>query len=278
MNVIVSLTTIPERLNSPENFNEGIKSNLLSLVNQDYNNYEIHFNVPTKRKYDGKDYVIPDWILGMTETYSNFHIFNDVEDIGPVTKLVPTVARIENPEDIIIVVDDDLVYRREMVTEQVKNQTKFPGSPVGYDGMRSKDHFFKDVRDYYFTSNYRSSRVDILQHYKTVSYKRSYFEEDFNEFITNNLTWNDDLLLAAYFAYKKRDRIATFHESDIEFKTLEEWQQGGGVTTFPVIRHTNHGGLEGCNAYRQDTQRPNFLGTTTDTDLYKRYVDHGYNK
>ena len=46
--VIVTLTTIPSRL-TPENFEYGIKSNLNSLLNQDYEGeYEIHFNVPSK--------------------------------------------------------------------------------------------------------------------------------------------------------------------------------------------------------------------------------------
>jgi len=276
MKTVVTLTTIPQRLNTPETFKEGIKSNLYSLINQTHNDYEIHFNVPSKSKYTGENYVIPDWVERLAEAYPKFKIYNNLEDMGPVTKLLPTVLRITDPETIIVVVDDDLVYHEDLVKEHITNQDKFPEAVVGYDGMRSKDHFFNDVRDYYFTSNYRSSRVDILQHYKSVSYKRSYFEEDFLDFVKENITWNDDLLVAAYFSDKRRNRIATFHESDTKFNSLEEWQAGGGVTTFPVLRHTNHGTVEGCNAYRQDKENENFLGETTHTDLFKKYVDHGY--
>ena len=137
--------------------------------------------------------------------------------------------------------------------------------------MRSKDNFFGDVRDYYYTSNYKSSRVDILQHYKSVSYKRRFFENDFFTFVNDNFSWNDDLLFAAYFSYKKRDRIATFHISDPQFKTLDEWSVGGGVTTFPVIRHTNHESIEGCNIFRGNKIDDN-------GDALFKIIDAGYQK
>jgi len=42
--VIVSLTTIPSRLSA--DYDTGIKSNIKSLIEQDYNGeYEIHLNV-----------------------------------------------------------------------------------------------------------------------------------------------------------------------------------------------------------------------------------------
>ena len=47
------------------------------------------------------------------------------EDYGPITKLYPTVERITNPDTIIVVADDDLIYHPEMLVEQVKNQYKF---------------------------------------------------------------------------------------------------------------------------------------------------------
>ena len=203
---------------------EGIKSGIDSLVSQNYDNYEIHFNIPQVNKFSGKNYVVPQWLL--EPKYHNVKIYRIKKDLGPVTKLFPTVARLDKNEDIIIVVvDDDLVYHPDMIMEQVRNQEKWPHSCVGYDGLRSRDlmgrmsNHFKDVRDYYYTSNRRNSIVDILQHYKSVSYKREYFEDDFFDFVNDHLTWNDDLLLAAYFSFKKRDRIVTYHDTDVFFST-----------------------------------------------------------
>jgi hypothetical protein len=102
------------------------------------------------------------------------------------------------------------------------------------------------------------------------SYKRKYFEDDFFTFTQENNYWNDDLMLAAYFSHKRRDRIATFHESDEKFNSLEEWSLRGGVSSFPVLRHTHHEHLEGCNLLRQ-------AETVHGDDLYK-YIDSGYIK
>lgn len=267
--IIVTLTTIPSRLKD-DNEN-GIRACINSLVNQSYENYEIHFNIPIQNKLTGELYdPIPEWILEQ----ERITVFR-VEDRGPVTKTLETVKRVTDPNTTIIVVDDDLVYHEDMITEHIINQEKFSNSVVGYDGLRSRDKngkfsdYFPDSRNHYFTAHRRTSLVDILQHYKSVSYKRYYFEEDFFEFINENYHWNDDLLLAAYFSYKKRDRICTYHESDKVLETFDEWLAKGGVHSFPVIKHTAHEGREGCNLFREQED--------TSSRLYE-FIDSGYDK
>lgn len=274
--VVLTLTTIPSRINSPESYEEGIKSNLLSLLNQSHDNYEIHLNVPKLLTSTGEEYIIPDWIRELSHGSNNkFTIFDNLEDSGPITKLLPTIERLTNPDDIIIVVDDDLVYHTDLVREQVNNQSLFTDDIIGYDGIRSRDNFFGDVRDYYYTSNKRNSRVDIIQHYKSVSYKRQYFETDFTDFVEDNFTWDDDLLISAYFSSKKRNRIVTFHPDDPDLPTLEDWRERGGVETFPVLRHTNHESYEGCNVYRQSPEAAANFNISEDC-LYKKFIDNGY--
>jgi len=268
--IVVTLTTIPSRLSFDGN--EGIKLCIQSLVQQNFNNYQIHLNVPHVHKMTGEVYVIPDWLLNTPQ----IKIFR-TEDFGAATKLLPTVERIQDPETIIIVVDDDLVYHSDMVLSHVENQTIWPEAVVGYDGLRSRSddgaysRYFNDSRDYYHTANYRTSLVDILQHYKSVSYKRRYFENDFLDFASKNHSWADDLLLAAYFSYKHRDRIATYHPTfDTLFSSYEEWSTRGGVQSFPVLRHTHHESLEGCNLFRDRKIEDN------GSKLYF-YIDRGYN-
>ena len=268
-NVVVTLTTIPSRLSFEGD--QGIKLCIKSLVNQNAVNYEIHLNIPLYNKITQEEYIIPEWLL----KFDRIQIFR-TEDLGAPTKLIPTVQRITNPDTIIIVVDDDLVYHPDMILEHVKNQEKWSESIVGYDGMRSRDEkgnfsrYFNDTRDYYHTSNYRSCLVDVLQHYKSVSYKRRYFEEDFFNFVQDNYSWADDLLMAAYFSYKKRDRIATYNDMlDIKFKNLEEWMQRGGVESFPILRHTHHESLEGCNMLRNKKIDDN-------GSVLWKFIDNGY--
>lgn len=270
MKTIVTLTTIPSRLSFQDE--SGIKTCIKSLVNQTYQDYEIHFNIPNENKTTGEQYIVPDWL----SEYDKVKIFR-TEDFGPATKLIPTVERITDPETVIVVVDDDLIYHEEMLQAQVDNQIKWPEAIVGYDGLRSRDEDgafasnFKDARDYFFTSQWFSTRVDILQHYKTVSYKRRYFEEDFFDFAKENYSWADDLLMAGYFSYKKRDRVVETHPLIPKIETNEEWSTRGGVQTFPVINHTVHDHYEGCNVFRQTSVDDN------GSKLYK-FIDVGYNK
>jgi hypothetical protein len=249
---VVSLTTIPTRLISEYEYD--IKYCLESLINQTYDDYEIHFNIPYFFKKTNEEYIIPEWLKKMTQEHNKLKIFR-TDDYGTITKSLPTILRVTKPETIIIVVDDDLVYNSELVSEHVKNQSKWVNNPVGYDGMRSRNEdgtfssYFKDSRDYYFSATHKDSRVDILQHYKSISYKRRYFEDDFESYILDNNHWNDDLLVSSYFAAKKVDRIVTFYEKDKVCKTYEEWQNNVGIS-FPIIRHTQHRSDEGCNVER----------------------------
>lgn len=245
--VYLTLTTIPSRLNS--RYPLDIKECLNSLLNQTYSNYEIHLNIPSTLKHTGETYEIPEWLTQLESENAKLKLFTGLEDIGPVTKLYYTVQRVNNPEDLIIVVDDDLIYDERLVEEQVNNQKKFVGAVVGYDGIDSVDDFYMDVRKHFCSGTNEHNKVKVLQHYKSVSYRRKYFEADFNTFIKDNLSWNDDLLVSAYFSSKKRDKISTYHESDPIPATEDDWRNTVG-TTFPLKGHTQHERAEGCNVYR----------------------------
>lgn len=273
-NIIVTFTTIPSRLVS--NYEFDIRYNLKSLLNQSYDGeYEVHMNIPYFCKKTNSEYVIPEWLTELENTNPRLKIFR-TEDYGPLTKLLPTVERINDGETIIIVVDDDLVYHEDMVKEQVKNQSKWIDNPVGYDGMRSRNedgsfsNYFGDTRDHYYSGTHRDSRVDILQHYKTISYKRRFFGEDFREFVEKYYTWNDDLFVSAYFASKKIDRYTTYYEDDMVYEGYDEWINNVGKT-FPLIQSTHHESIEGCNLFRKDSDDDN------SSQLYK-FIDTGYQK
>lgn len=256
--VIVTLTTIPSRI--IQDYDQGIKSNIYSLINQDFNGeYEIHFNVPEIYKQTGEPYIIPDWIKELANTNSKFKLFNGLEDLGSITKLVPTIKRVEDPEAIIIVCDDDLVYHPKMVEEQVKNQHKYKDTAVGYDGSRAEDPtVFDDVRNYYVVSVYKDVEVNHLQHYKTISYRRKWFEDDFfTDFV--GTSWADDIVVSAYMSKQGIKRLVTFYPDDPILLTIEEWRERGGVETFPIIRHTSHEGLEGCNLFRHNKIDENYM-------------------
>ena len=264
--VYLTLTTIPTRLNSK--YPEDIRRCLDSLLNQTYTDFEIHLNIPSKLKYTQEEYIIPDWLKEKQEEDSRLKVFTGLEDLGPVTKVFYTVPRVKNPEDFIIVVDDDIIYDERMVQEQLNNQNKFVGAIVCYDGIDSVDDFYLDVRKHFCSGTNEHNKVNIAQHYKSVSYKRKYFESDFEDFIKTNLTWDDDLLISAYFSTKKRDRISTHHIEDPIPATEDEWRTTVG-NTFPFKGNTQHEREEGCNVYRDDEIYNN-------SEVLSRYINSGY--
>jgi glycosyltransferase involved in cell wall biosynthesis len=255
--VIVTLTTLPSRI--IQDYDDGIKSNINSLLNQDYEGeYEIHFNVPTILKHTGEAYIIPEWLKELAATNPKFKIFEGLEDLGPITKSYYAIKRSTDPEDLIIVCDDDLVYHPGMVAEQVKNQQIYVDTATGYDGSRAEDsNVFPDVRNHYVVSVPKDIEVNILQHYKTVAYKRKWFGDDFDDFIGKS--WNDDILIGAYMGKQGIKKLVRNYPHEEQLITLEQWQEKGGVTTFPVLRHTSHEGQEGCNLYRAAQIDENYM-------------------
>lgn len=254
MKVIITLTTIPTRLVSIYEFD--IKYNIESLLNQNYDNYEVHINIPHRHVNTDVEYIIPEWLTNLELENEKLHIFR-TDDYGPITKLIPTIKRIEDPSTVIIVVDDDMVYHSELINEHINNRKKWPDYPVGYDGLTSVNEdgshkmTFQNSRDYFFSANGIDSFVEIIQHYKTVSYYRSMFGSDFFDFFSEYGTWCDDTTISSYFAMKKVPRVVTYYEKDEVAKTYEDWLTVVGKS-FPLVKGTQHDSAEGCQLYRQE--------------------------
>ena len=109
--IVITLTTVPQRLSfEPE---DGFKLCLKSLCEQNHQSYEVHLNLPHKYNVTGEEYVIPQWIEDYQSRYPHLKVFR-MEDMGPPTKVVPTIQR-ETPNTLLIVADDDLVYHPDMI-------------------------------------------------------------------------------------------------------------------------------------------------------------------
>jgi hypothetical protein len=276
MGIVLTLTTIPERLNSKYNFD--MRYCIESLLNQNYDGeYEVHLNIPNVYSKTGDEYIIPDWLEDIDD--NKLKVFR-TDDYGSITKLLPTIKRITDKDTIIIVVDDDMYYHEEMINEHIKNREKWPDYVVGYDGMRSRDengalsNHFGDTRDYYYSSLKRDSLVDILQHYKTISYRRHFFGDDFFDFINEYGTWCDDTTVSAYFAKNKRPRLVTYFEGDKDFNGYDDWLENLRHT-FPIKKYIEHGSFEGCNVARKnntDDEKTKKLYTFIDVS----YSDGGW--
>ena len=122
--VVVSLTTIPSRLTR-------LRPTLNSLLTQDYPPTAIYLTVPRRSVREGKPYRMPDWLPG----YPAITVIDSERDWGPASKLLPTLlAERERPDTMIIAVDDDNVYPREMVGTFVRFSQRLPDAALCFRG------------------------------------------------------------------------------------------------------------------------------------------------
>jgi hypothetical protein len=101
---IVTLTTIPSRL-------PHIATTLKSLMRQSRAPARIVLNLPHHSKRENVAYDVPGFLQGLKSV-----VVHRCEDMGPATKVIPTLMRAA-PAQKIIVVDDDRIYPPNLVAD-----------------------------------------------------------------------------------------------------------------------------------------------------------------
>lgn len=250
--IILTMTTVPSRLKNKSPY--GFKSVIYSLMNQAYENYELHLNIPEMNSKTNEPYIIPEWLEelnGMWVRRNVMRIYR-TKDYGPVTKLFPTIQRIQDPNMKIIVVDDDLLYDSRMIEQHLKLRKKNNDVVWAFAGVNAlENHQFAGIDRFVGAVN-DDTRVAIVEHYKSVSYTRGMFDEDFNEeFVKKG--WADDELVSAYMGMKDIKKYVGATDYIPRWETEEEWRKYGVVESFPIInRCSGVGGNDGCDLFRVD--------------------------
>lgn len=160
--VIVSMTTSPKRIGS-------IEKTINCMLNQTLKPDRIVLNLPKIFKRDNSQFEqIPSFITNNPRIQVNF-----TEDIGPATKILPTVKLVSNPGAFILSIDDDIYYPPGLLRAYVEaaesfdqdvvvsNTYRFPGEPSmcnkasecfpvknlleGYAGVLYRQRFLSDM-------------------------------------------------------------------------------------------------------------------------------------
>ena len=118
---IVSLTSIPSRL-------PLLERTLKSLMRQTLAPRRIVLNLPRFSKREGVAYEVPSFLTGIAAVSIRW-----CEDVGPATKLLPSLAA-EAPEAPIIVVDDDRIYPANLVADLMAAAQRDPSSAFCMSG------------------------------------------------------------------------------------------------------------------------------------------------
>lgn len=169
--VYISLTSDPDRLK--------ILPLMINILDTE-NVHEIHINLP--RKYRNEISYKLEEIRNVEKSNSKVRVFRPPKDLGPVTKILPTLKRIKDPEAIIISIDDDIVYPYGLINEMIYQKIKYPdqiitghGFTFGYYGKTSTRQGFniKNRHTWWPQKSQHYPYVDIAEGFGSITYKKS---------------------------------------------------------------------------------------------------------
>ncbi len=116
--IVVSFTTMPDRLQS-----NSFRKSVSAMLEQSVRPREIRVNIPYRSKRTGKEYIVPEWL---NELQPHVVIVR-CEDLGPATKYIHTLQHFaNNPNQRILIYDDDSIMPSDLVENFDKNSMKYP--------------------------------------------------------------------------------------------------------------------------------------------------------
>ena len=198
--IIVGLTTSPQRI-------KHLEPVLKSILRQSCPPDEIHLNIPYVFKRDGSTYIIPDFLKNLD---SRIKIVR-TEDIGPGTKVIPTLLGLDDLNDtLVITADDDILMLPQAIEVIAKAFQKDPSLVYGLSGYRLGTQMESLYRNEY-------SEVDVLEGYAHFAVHRKFILGDFNAYLKTAHSiragfLHDDAVLANYFALKNIPRVQLFDQ------------------------------------------------------------------
>ncbi len=244
--VVLSLSTTPYRINDMED-------NIKSLIRQNINLDGIYLNVPHRFLRDNLEYTIPSWL----KNYPQVTVIR-CQDYGPATKLLGTLEQVPlTPDTIIITVDDDTYYPKNLALELAYRAYQNPQAAYGLMGANPKYNQQKhiDLNDHLglIKIGNNNEKVSILQGYAGVAYRRKFFDDRIFNILDApaECIQSDDFYLSYFLAMQSIPRIVLKNEQICGCKL--RWDNAEATNEYalsklapPVYKH------DICLRYLQD--------------------------
>ena len=235
--IVFSLTTSPKRIHN-------IEKVLSSLLEQEYPPDLIQINLPIEFKRTGETYEHLELLAFLNHSKIRIH---RCDDLGPATKLLPTLSTIHDPDTLIITVDDDTIYGPNLVSLFKRIAIQHPQSIIaGCCGDNAYLHHSHRATN--------SSKCRFFEAFAGVGYRRSFFGADFKEYMDlmlkdSHCFRSDDLMFSNYFS--NRDIIDMKKHGFVEEQQLESGYQGDALHKLDVFRGNHDGVYHSCASYMQ---------------------------
>lgn len=211
--IVVSFTTSPSRIYRTEPVIEA-------LLKQDYNIWRIEINVPDKYK-NKEEYMIPDFLLpnpedptGPSAKYPKVYTMRTGRDIGPSSKVIPTLIRYKDtPEVFVVSVDDDHIYPNNIISTLVKGLHTYGDTNIY--GIGGQDIFLAPKMKISMHSYDKTYQIATLEGVFGVLYNPRLVEDDIHSYYDiimkcGECITSDDVTISNYFAMKDVPIIKLF--------------------------------------------------------------------
>ena len=202
--LVFSMSTLPHQV-------EYVNETLTSLAEQHLKPDAIYLNLPYVNRRTNTVYVPPSFLTTGEWMGVPLHI-NRGDDVGPLTKLVPTLLVETDPSTVIITCDTDKRYPSTLSRTLAQHTA---GNPTAAYGACGWGFMFRPapvgVVPVYVPWAMRGTygrQVDVLQAVCGNAYRRSFFPQlntsDFHTFATPHVhcLTTDDLWIAGWLAAK----------------------------------------------------------------------------
>jgi hypothetical protein len=232
--VYVSLTTSPKRIN-------GIEKTIQAMTKQSMKPEKIILNLPRVFKRDNSTFPspLPPFITNNPLIHVNF-----TEDIGPATKILPSLPLVSNPEDYILSIDDDIYYPPDFIRIYVSIAESL--KPV--DVVVSNSYYAPTEKELCSTTKECFPVRGFLEGFVGVLYRKR-FLSDMDYTILKDKSKadacyrSDDLMLSNHIAKKNITIVGLNTEKYTEMmKTYEERANTrplNGVGVYELGEHTD---------------------------------------
>lgn len=172
MHLVVSLTTTPSRI-------AAIGAALRSVLAQTLRPARVHLYVPETCCRTRERYVLPDWLTRLAAASDIFEITRVDEDVGPATKLLPSLSRYTRADTRLITVDDDVILEPHTFEELVAASLKDPSGVYGMMGVASDGRFVH--AEWVGAWGMERCPVTVLGGYRSILYPRAAWDDSIRD-------------------------------------------------------------------------------------------------
>eukprot|EP01083_Nonionella_stella_P026883 74009_1 len=234
--IVVSFSTLPYHL-------DVLSETLDSLISQTLKPDQIYLNIPMRSKRTGQQYIVPEYLT--TTYHDSLKIIRSKTDYGPLTKLYPTLLNEYNESTLIITVDDDKIYPKNLIQTIAWYSYHYPDiawSDCGWGFLTIPFHSV-GVVPVYVPWIYRMSggrEVEVLQAVCGNAYRRKFFDDlSLLERPTKECYTTDDIWISGYLKFHSKVKRVLMR-NNVEAKHTK-WKREQHATKWDLSSfNTNH--------------------------------------